>query len=142
MKIQARAVNKQVLEIQGISRGIYLRFPNVAKTFFMKLLVVQNLSCNLNLGAQFNFKTGLVPQRVIHGEDGQKTNFSELDGIWIRLQFQDVSNETLQKTVGDPEFLQWLKKELLQQCCVVDQVRPHTLHLSKMVQQEKQGRKG
>ena len=86
-KIWARATNKQVLEMQGVSRGIYLRFPNIAKTFFVKLLVVQNLSCNLNLGAQFNFKTGIVPQRVIQGEDGQKTNFSELDSIWIRLQF-------------------------------------------------------
>ena len=60
-KIQARATNKKALEIQVISRGIYLRFPNVAKIFFMKPLVVRNLSCNLNLGAQFNFKTGLVP---------------------------------------------------------------------------------
>ena len=39
-KIRARATNKQVLEIQGVSKGIYLRFPNVAKTFFMKPLVV------------------------------------------------------------------------------------------------------
>ena len=49
----------------------------------MKPLVVQNLSCNLNLGVQFNFKTGLIPQKVVKGKDGKKTNFSELDGIWI-----------------------------------------------------------
>ena len=70
MKIWARAANNEVLEIQGVSRGIYLRFPNIAKMFFVKLLVVWNLSCNLNLGTQFNFKTGLVPQRVIQGEGG------------------------------------------------------------------------
>ena len=64
-KIRARAANKQELEIQGILRGIYLRFPNVAKMFFIKPLVVRNLSCNLNLGVQFNFKTRLVPQRLI-----------------------------------------------------------------------------
>ena len=53
-KIKARAANKQALEIGGVSRGIYLRFFNLVKTFFMKPLVLQNLSCNLNLGAQFN----------------------------------------------------------------------------------------
>ena len=104
-KIRARATNKQVLEIQGVSKGIYLRFPNVAQTFFVKQLVVGNLSCNLNLGAQFNFKTGLIPQRIIQGDNGKKTNFIELDGIQIRFQFQEVSNETLRRTVGDLEFL-------------------------------------
>ena len=98
-----------------MSKGIYLRFPNVAKTFFVKPLVVKNLSCKLNLGAQFNFKTGLIPQRVISGENGKKTNFSEINGIRICLQFQDVLNKTLRRTVGDPEFLQWLKREPLQQ---------------------------
>ena len=39
-KIRARAANKQALEIQGVLRGIYLRFPNIAKTFFVKPLVV------------------------------------------------------------------------------------------------------
>ena len=68
--IRARAANKQALEIQGVLKGIYLRFPNIAKTFFVKPLVVQNLSYNLNLGAQFNFKTRLIPQRVIQGKNG------------------------------------------------------------------------
>ena len=105
MKISVQAANKQVLEIQGVSKGIYLRFPNVGKTFFVKPLVVKNLSCELNLGTQFNFKTGLKPQRVMSGENGKKTNFSKLDGIRIRLQFQDVSNKTLQRMLGDPKFL-------------------------------------
>ena len=61
-KIRARVANKQLLEIQGVSKGIYLKFPNVAKTFFVKLLVVKNLSCKLNLGTQFNYNTGLIPQ--------------------------------------------------------------------------------
>ena len=70
-KIKARAANKQALEIQGVSKGIYLRFPNIAKTFFVKPLVVQNLSCNLNLGMQFNFKTRLIPQKVVQGKNGK-----------------------------------------------------------------------
>ena len=57
MRIKARAANKQSLEIQGVSKGIYVRFPNVTKTFFVKPLVVKNLSCKLNLGAQFNYQT-------------------------------------------------------------------------------------
>ena len=64
-KIQARAANKQSLEIQGVSQGIYLKFPNIAKVFFVKPLVVRNLSCNLNLGAQFNYRTEFVPQEVV-----------------------------------------------------------------------------
>ena len=82
-KIKARAANKQALEIWGVSKGIYLRFSNMVKTFFVKPLVLQNLSCNLNLGAQFNFKTGLILQKVVQGKDGKKTNFSEFDSIWI-----------------------------------------------------------
>ena len=107
-------------------KGIYLKFPYVAQTFIVKLLVVKNLSCKLNLGAHFNYKTGLIPQRVRSGENGRKTNFSELDGIRLHLQFQDVSNKTRQRTVGNPEFLQWLKREPLQQCRGVEHVKDIT----------------
>ena len=113
-----------------------MKFPNVTKMFFMKPLVVKNLSCKLNLGTQFNYKTGFIPQRVIAGEGGRKTNFSELDGVRIRLQFQDVPNGTLQKTVGDPEFLQWLKREPLEQRRGIEYVLPHTLHITTLIQQE------
>ena len=99
--IKARAANKQSLEILGVSKGIYVKFPNVNKTFFVKPLIVKNLSCKLNLGAQFNHQTGFIPQKVIEDSTGKRTNFSELDGIHICLQFQDMSNRTLQSTVGD-----------------------------------------
>ena len=56
--IKARAANKQSLEFLGISKGIYIKFPNVNKTFFVKPLIVKNISCKLNLGAQFNHQTG------------------------------------------------------------------------------------
>ena len=105
--IKARAANKQSLEIQGVSKGIYIRFPNVRKTFFVKPLIVKNLSCKLNLGAQFNHQTGFIPQKVQVDGNGKKTNYSELDGIRIRLHFQDVTNRTLQCFVGDSEFVSW-----------------------------------
>ena len=64
------------------------------------------------MGAQFNFITGLIPQKVMQGKDGRRANFSKLEGIRIRLQFQDISNETLRKAVRDLEFLWWLGREL------------------------------
>ena len=103
--IKARSANKQSLEIQGVSKGIYIRFPNISKTFFVKPLIVKNLSCKLNLGAQFNHQTGFIPQKVISGSAGNKTNFCELDGIRIRLHFQDMTNRTLRSMVGDSEFV-------------------------------------
>ena len=35
-RIKAQAANKQSLEIQGVSKGIYFKFPNVTMTFFVK----------------------------------------------------------------------------------------------------------
>ena len=39
--IKARTANKQSLEILGVSKGIYIKFPNVNKTFFVKPLIVK-----------------------------------------------------------------------------------------------------
>ena len=68
----------------------------------VKLLVVQNLPCEINLGAQFNFVTGLTPQKVVYDQKGRKKNVSELRGTEIQIQFQNVSNETLRNTIEDP----------------------------------------
>ena len=105
MDIKARVANKQSLEIQGVSKGIYIRSPNVSKNFFVRPLIVKNLSCKLNLGAQFNHQTGFIPQKVISDSTSKKTNFSEQDGIRICLQFPDVTNRTLRSIVGDSEFV-------------------------------------
>ena len=137
--IKARAANKQSLEIQGVSKGIYLRFPNVSKTFFVKPLIVKNLSCKLNLGAQFNHQTGFIPQKVMTDSSGKKTNFSELDGIRIHLHFQDVTNRTLRSLVGDSEFVLRLQMEPPEQRRGVENSLPHTLHV---IQQEKLQKKG
>ena len=91
-KLRARTANQQILEVQGVSKGIYLKLPNIAKLFFMKPLVVHNLSCDINLGAQFNFETGFIPQKVMQDKDGRRTNFSELDGVQIPLHSKDVSH--------------------------------------------------
>ena len=101
-KIWAQAGSKPSLEILGNSRGIYLRFPNIKKMFLVKPLVVKNLSCNLNLGAQFNYQTGFVPEKVIQSQSGRKINCSELDGVRIRLQFKEASNKTLRRTINNP----------------------------------------
>ena len=68
-----------------------------------------NPSCNLNLDAQFNFKTRFIQKKVMQGEDGRKTNFSELDGIRIQLQSKNVSNAMLQENLANPKFLRCLK---------------------------------
>ena len=92
-----------------MSQGIYIRFPKVHKTFFVKPLIIKNLSCKLNLGAQFNHQTGFILQRVTVHRDGTRTNFCELDGIRIRLHFQDVTNRALRSLLGDVEFDKWLQ---------------------------------
>ena len=67
----------------GISEGIYIQFPNISKVFYIRPLVMRNLSCHLNLGARFNFRTGLILQTTRKDAEGKKVNFSELDGMQI-----------------------------------------------------------
>ena len=63
IEIKAKAANRQSMDVKGVSKGMYIRFPNINKTFLVKPLVVQNLPCDINLGAQFNFVTGLTPRK-------------------------------------------------------------------------------
>ena len=72
----------------------------------------------------------------MQGKDGRRTNFSELYGVWIKLQSKDVSHATLRKTLTDPEFLQCLKGNHLRPRQKKGQVMPHTLHLCEKVQQK------
>ena len=119
-EIKAKATNRQSMNVKGVYKGMYILFPNITKTFLVKLLVVQNLPCDINLGAQFNFVTGLIPQKVIQDQNGKKKNVSEIGEVKIQLQFQDVSNKTLRHTIEDPEFLWWLGQEPAQQRRRVD----------------------
>ena len=90
--------------------------------------------------------TSLTPEKVVQDQNGKKKNVSELGGVKIQLQFQDISNKTLRHTIEDPEFLWWLGQEPAQQRRGVDRVYPHawvlpyTLHLAGVVQQENQRR--
>ena len=56
-EIKAKSANRQSMDVKGVSKGMYICFPNITKTFLVKPLVVQNLPCDINLGAQFNFVT-------------------------------------------------------------------------------------
>ena len=93
--IKARVENRQAMDVKGVS--------NITRTFLVKPLMVQNLPCNINLGAQFNFVMGLTPQKVVQDRNGRRKNISKLKGVKIQLQFQDVSNKTLRHTIE--EFL-------------------------------------
>ena len=51
-EIKAKATNRQLMDVRGVSKGMYIRFPNITRTFLVKPLVVQNLPCDINLEAQ------------------------------------------------------------------------------------------
>ena len=87
LKLKPPTTNRQSMDVKGVSNGMYICFPNITRTFLVKPLVVQNLPCNINLGAQFNFVTGLTPQKVVQDQNGKKKNVSELRGVKIQLQF-------------------------------------------------------
>ena len=65
IEIKAKAANRQSMDVRCVSKGMYIRFPNITKTFLVMPLMIQNLLCDINLGAQFNFVTCLTPQKVV-----------------------------------------------------------------------------
>ena len=62
--VVARGANQLSINIKGISKGIYLKFPNLQTSFLVRPLVVKNLASPLNLGSKFNFEFMLTPQLV------------------------------------------------------------------------------
>ena len=58
-----RAANQWTLEVQRVSKGIYLKFPNISKIFFVRPLVVCHLACSMNLGAQPKLKSDSYPSK-------------------------------------------------------------------------------
>ena len=86
-EIKAKAANRQSMDVRGVSKGMYIQFPNITRTFLVKPLVVLKLPCDINLGAQFNFVTGLTPQKVVNDQEGRKKNVSKLGGTELQLQF-------------------------------------------------------
>ena len=67
-KVKARIDIKQEWEIQGVSKGVYLRSLNLAEMLVGKLLVGQDLPDNLNLGTQFNLKA-MAASLTASGQD-------------------------------------------------------------------------
>ena len=77
----ARGANQLSIDIEGISEGIYLKFPNLQTSFLVRPLVVENLASPLNLGSKFNFEFMLTPQLVEQDVNtGVKSNHYEIQG--------------------------------------------------------------
>ena len=62
--VVARGANQLSIDIEGISKGIYLKFPNLRTSFLIHPLVVKSLASPLNLGSKFIFEFMLIPQLV------------------------------------------------------------------------------
>ena len=110
--VVARGANQLSIGIKGISEGIYLRFPNIRTSFFVRPLVVENLASPLNLGSKFNFEFMLTPQLVEQNrQTGVKSNHYELQGQRGRLfpRTATVANLKLQLQ-GDDMFMEALEK--------------------------------
>ena len=101
-----RATNQQALEVWRASTGIYLKFPNISRTSFMRPSVVCHLACSPNLGAQVKVEIRLTSQQARQSEDGRKANIGEPDRVQIQLQFKDTAFATPKQTVASPEVLQ------------------------------------
>ena len=77
--VQARGANKLAIDIKGISKGIFIKFPNYNVGFKNRPLVINNLASPLNLGSKFNFEFNLMPQMVAQDlQTGLKQNCYEI----------------------------------------------------------------
>ncbi len=110
--VVARGANQLSIGIKGISEGIYLRFPNIRTSFFVRPLVVENLASPLNLGSKFNFEFMLTPQLVEQNRrTGVKSNHYELQGQRGRLFPRTVTVANLKLQLqGDDMFMEALEK--------------------------------
>ncbi len=110
--VVARGANQLSIGIKGISEGIYLRFPNIRTSFFVRPLVVENLASPLNLGSKFNFEFMLTPQLVEQDRrTGVKSNHYELQGQRGRLFPRTVTVANLKLQLqGDDMFMEALGK--------------------------------
>ena len=108
----ARGANQLSIDIEGISEGIYLKFPNLQTSFLVRPLVVKNLASPLNLGSKFNFEFMLTPQLVERDVNtGVKSNHYEIQGqrgkLFPRLVTTAVIKPYLQ---DDGMFMKILEK--------------------------------
>ena len=110
--VVARGANQLAIGIRGISKGIYIKFPNIPTSFFVRPLVVENLASPLNLGSKFNFEFMLTPQLVEKDRrTGVKSNHYELQGQKGKLFSRTVTVATLKLQLqGNDMFMNILEK--------------------------------
>ncbi len=110
--VVARGANQLAIGIRGISEGIYIKFPNIPTSFFVRPLVVENLASPLNLGSKFNFEFMLTPQLVEKDmRTGVKSNHYELQGQKGKLFPRTVTVATLKLQLqGNDMFMNILEK--------------------------------
>ena len=110
--VMARGVNQLSIDIEGISKGIYLKFPNLQTSFLVRPLVVKNLALPLNLGSKFNFEFMLTPQLVEQDVNtGIKSNHYEVQGKKGKLFSRLVTTSVIKPYPQDNEmFMKILNK--------------------------------
>ena len=108
----ARGANQLSIDIEGISKGIYLKFPNLQTSFLVRPLVVKNLASPLNLGSKFNFEFMLTPQLVEQDVNtGIKSNHYEIQGKKGKLFSRLVTISVIKPYLQDDEmFMKILDK--------------------------------
>ena len=108
----ARGANQLSIDIEGISEGIYLKFPNLQTSFLVRPLVVKNLASPLNLGSKFNFEFMLTPQLVERDANtGVKSNHYEIQGQRGKLFPRLVTTAALKPYLQDDGmFMKILEK--------------------------------
>ena len=110
--VVARGANQLSINIEGISKGIYLKFPNLRTSFLIHPLVVKSLASPLNLGSKFNFEFMLTPQLVEQDVNtGLKHNWYKIQGkngkLFSRLATVSVIKPYLQ---DDEMFMRILNR--------------------------------
>ena len=108
----ARGANQLSIDIEGISKGIYLKFPNLQTSFLVRPLVVKNLASPLNLGSKFNFEFMLTPQLVEQDVNtGIKSNHYKIQGKKGKLFSRLVTISVIKPYLQDDEmFMKILNK--------------------------------
>ena len=57
-----RTANQQTQEVQKVSKGLYVKLPNIARIAWVKPTVIHHKACSLGPDAQVRIKLGLALQ--------------------------------------------------------------------------------
>ena len=126
--VVARGANQLSIDIEGISKGIYLKFPNLRTSFLVHLLVVKNLASPLNLGSKFNFEFMLTPQLVEQDVNtGLKYNQYKIQGKKGKLFSRLVTVSVIKPYLQDDE----MRMKILNEWPDKGRIGQHTLAESR-----------